>query len=432
VNRIASVFILLALVWPAAAGEPVPEPEPRRELIANWLDDRVIERHMPWGIVIDPVYAAPDSEEIVSYTRCGDSAIWTGHYLAAQAYRWNVTRSEQARANIMFALNGIRKLLDVTGTEVLARCVIPVDSPHVPDLTSEESRHGVYSGVVDGIPHFWIGNTSRDQYLGVFFGLTAAWQMVEDQEVHDWVSMLATRILNSLLSSNWNLRMPDGSISTTFLHRPDQQLAMLKLGRRCNPGRFQSAYQMRANSFATSVMAPIAVEIRDTHNSYFKFNLGHITFYNLLTSGDNWWIRTQYTGAFRLLRNATWQHDNAFFDMIETAIQGNDEGRDARVRRLMDEYLDRPRRDEWTDLRPIYPSCEGDDNRACEIVPLVQRVPTDFIWQRSPFQLWGGLYGTIESAAIDYILPYWMARFHGVIAPDPEPEAEAESGPDPE
>ena len=320
---------------PASAQDPAPP----REAIANWLDERLRERHMPWGVVIDPVYAAPDSEEIVSSTRCGDAAIWTGHYLAAEAYRWNVTRSPDARQNIMAALNGIRKLLDVTGAETLARCVIPVDSPYAPDLTSEEARHGVYTGVVDGIPHFWIGNTSRDQYIGVFFGLTAAWQMVEDQQVHDWVSMLATRILNSLLASNWGVRMPDGSSSTTFLHRPDQQLAMLKLGRRCNPGRFQTAYQTRANSFAATVMVPIAVEVREPHDSYFKFNISHIAFYNLLTSGDNWWIRTQYTGAFRLLRNATWQHDNAFFDMIETAVQGNDPGRDARVRRLLGEWL---------------------------------------------------------------------------------------------
>jgi uncharacterized protein (TIGR03437 family) len=42
------------------------------------------------------------------------------------------------------------------------------------------------------------------------------------------------------------------------------------------------------------------------------------------------------------------------------------------------------------------------------------RPPTDFLWQRNPFQLAGGLYGTIEGAGIDYILPYWMARYYAV------------------
>jgi uncharacterized protein (TIGR03437 family) len=49
-------------------------------------------------------------------------------------------------------------------------------------------------------------------------------------------------------------------------------------------------------------------------------------------------------------------------------------------------------------------------------VPVPQRPPTDFLWQRDPFQLSGGGSGLIESNGIDYILPYWMARYYGVIA----------------
>ena len=47
--------------------------------------------------------------------------------------------------------------------------------------------------------------------------------------------------------------------------------------------------------------------------------------------------------------------------------------------------------------------------RGCSVIP------TDFLWQRSPFQLDGGGSGLIESAGIDYILPYWMARYYNVV-----------------
>ena len=43
------------------------------------------------------------------------------------------------------------------------------------------------------------------------------------------------------------------------------------------------------------------------------------------------------------------------------------------------------------------------------------RYNTDFLWQRSPFQLKGGGWGTVESPSVDYILPYWMGRYYGVI-----------------
>ncbi len=36
-------------------------------------------RHLPFGTILDPIFAGPDSNDIVGYTRCGDSAIWTGH-----------------------------------------------------------------------------------------------------------------------------------------------------------------------------------------------------------------------------------------------------------------------------------------------------------------------------------------------------------------
>jgi hypothetical protein len=75
-------------------------------------------------------------------------------------------------------------------------------------------------------------------------------------------------------------------------------------------------------------------------------------------------------------------------------------------------WLQRPERDYWVDLRSRYPACG--DNRACTPIPVNERVNTDFVWQRSPFQLFGGGAGTIETAAIDYILPYWMARAYGV------------------
>jgi hypothetical protein len=37
------------------------------------------------------------------------------------------------------------------------------------------------------------------------------------------------------------------------------------------------------------------------------------------------------------------------------------------------------------------------------------------MWQLDPFQLFGGGSGVIETAVIDYTLPYWMARYFGVV-----------------
>src|ERR1700728_2292937 len=67
-------------------------------------------RHTPWGGIIDPVFASPTSDQIVGYTRCGDSALWTGHYLAAEAFRYKVTQAPAALANLTVAISGLKGL----------------------------------------------------------------------------------------------------------------------------------------------------------------------------------------------------------------------------------------------------------------------------------------------------------------------------------
>src|SRR3989449_11757436 len=203
--------------------------------------------HVPYGTVLDPEFASSDPasqgySQIVGYARAGDSAIWTGHYLAAEAFRYQVTRSPDALANAWKALEGIHSLLDVTGSDVLARCLIPVSSPYAAAIQQEEAGNGIYYNTLGGQPYFWIGNTSRDQYSGVVFGLSVAYDMIDDPNVRGFIQQDLTRILNYLLAHSWNVVMPDGRVSTTFAFRPDQQLSFLQAGRKVNPLRFTFVY----------------------------------------------------------------------------------------------------------------------------------------------------------------------------------------------
>ena len=63
------------------------------------ISRNIQSRHLPYNTILDPVFASPGSDQIVSYSRCGDSAIWSGHYLAAEAFRYSVTHSADAIAS---------------------------------------------------------------------------------------------------------------------------------------------------------------------------------------------------------------------------------------------------------------------------------------------------------------------------------------------
>jgi len=366
-------------------------------------------RHMPFGAILDPIFTLTDIDDIASYTRCGDSALWTGHYLAAEAFRYKVTQSADALADVKAAFAGLKGLTDVTGTNVLARCMVPLSSPVASAIRSEEASNGLFTNTSAG--WLWVGNTSRDEYSGALFGLAVAYDMVSDAALKSSIADLTTRLIEFLNGHNWSVVMPDGNTSTTFLVRPDQIETFIAIGRHMNPDHFTSVgYETQRVLLTPGV--PVSIGLDTTgDDSYFKFNLDYINLYNLIRlEGSS--AKTVYESAYGTLRNHTASHQNAFFNVIDLALNGPNPVRDSQTLALLDGWLLRQRRDFGVDLHGVVPVC-GD--AACQPVPIWLRPPTDFIWQRSPFQLAvNGGAGIIEAAGIDYILPYWMARYYGL------------------
>lgn len=411
-RHVMGLTLVLLVCIPGMRGVHASEPD------ALAISTNVLRLHMPYGTVLDPIFASSDPASpayatIVGYTHAGDSAIWTGHYLAAEAFRFQVTRSPEALDAVWQALRGIRTLVDVTGTDVLARCLVPADSPYAAGIQEEGRGHGIYHNTLGEQTYFWIGNTSRDQYSGVMFGLSVAHEMVDDPDVRAFIRPIVTRILSFLLRHGWNVVMPDGRISTTFLHRPDQRLAFLQIGRRINPQRFRWIYFVYRSAYAGSVGLPVWYDNIDEHSHYHKFNLNYINLHSLIRLEESGSLyRELYRDAYRMLRGRTGHHGNAHFNMVDLALTGPNDGREAETIVLLNEWLQRPRRDYWVDLQGRHAACG--ENRACNPVPAAARVNTDFLWQRTPFLLFGGGAGTIATPGIDYILPYWMARYFGL------------------
>lgn len=365
-------------------------------------------RHLPFGAILDPIFTLTDSDQIAGYTRCGDSALWTGHYLAAEAFRYKVTQAQDALNNVKTAVAALKGLADVTGTNLLARCMVVANSPYAAGISSEEAANGIHTNSSAG--WIWVGNTSRDEYSGALFGLAVAYDMVTDSTIQSSISGLVTRLIDFLNGHDWSVMMPDGSTSTSFLVRPDQIEAFLAIGRHVNSGHFSSfSYETQRVLMAPTVPAPIGVDTA-SDDSYFKFNLDYINLYNLIRLEVSS-AKSIYQSAYSLLRGHTAPHQNAFFNIIDLALNGPNAARDSQTLALLDAWLLRLRRDFGVDLHGTVPVC---GSQACQPVPVWLRPPTDFLWQRSPFGLAVGGSGIVESAGIDYILPYWMARYYGL------------------
>lgn len=352
--------------------------------------------HMPFGTILNPIYASGTSDQIIGYTRCGDSALWTGAYLAAESFRYGATQSPDALDNVKTALAGLKSLLDVTGDNRLARCIVAADSPWAAGIQSEEASNTIHSNP----PWIWVDNTSRDQVVGVFFGLGAAYDLVNDSSVQSTASDAATRLIGFIAQHQWS---PNDDLSSTFLLRPEQLQMLLQVARHINPSNTISGPFL-----VQPVNIGVLFDVQSV-SSYFKFNLDYMTFFQLVQLQNN----DDNRGAYATLRAYTASHQNAFFNLIDRALNGASAARDQETRALIEQWLQRPRRDFSVDLTGQVPACGSE---ACQPVPVPLRPPGDFLWQDDPFQLSGGGSGRIETAGVDYILPYWMARYYGVIS----------------
>lgn len=150
----------------------------------GWLEEKAREynkdyqeRFSPNGITLE---RAPGG----AYTAYGDTAIWTGTYLAGAAYYYVLTGEDYAKANLEKALSATTLLREITGVPgLIARSyeneewVGKVAGPH---LAGNESEHRYE--VKDGPHKGWryLTTASRDQYTGVYWGNATVFDIVND------------------------------------------------------------------------------------------------------------------------------------------------------------------------------------------------------------------------------------------------------------
>jgi hypothetical protein len=172
------------------------------------------------------------------------------------------------------------------------------------------------------------------------------------------------------------------------------------------------------------------------NDGYYKFNLHHLTAFNLLRTltGPE---RLLVAQAVSVMDNTTRDDLNAHFQAILFSQTGDRDRLNDAVAWLRDwksyrlntgggAFIDNtPRcghditcvtKDQYELGTPAggiawFPGTSG-DKRAARPMPVSQRPPSDFIWQREPTQLKGGEPATHREAGVDYLTPYWMLRYY--------------------
>lgn len=98
-----------------------PANEIETGIVPHLPSGTVLSLDYPWLQLDPPVVGRPlllGGKGLPTYGQQADSAIWTGHYLAAESFRYAAMPSPAALERVKVVLGGIKRLFDVTGDVV--------------------------------------------------------------------------------------------------------------------------------------------------------------------------------------------------------------------------------------------------------------------------------------------------------------------------
>ena len=388
--------------------------------------DQIAQQHTPLGLILDIYPASP-----VGYLDIEDAAIWTGVYLASQVFKFSVTGEQQADENVERSLAAIGELREITGKSgLIARGFVKWAD------TSIFGSEG-HKGTGDYEEYVWKGDVSRDQYMGVFFGLGAVYRFIQGPETQEKVVEL-TRSLAIHIMDN-NLRIIDvdsehtryGNFRVGFPNVDGLTAIMALAAMRLAHGitddesfeRYYKNYLIQKKKYHKIAQRwlPLGLKLFRNHINY---NLAFLALFNLVSFETNAQLKSLYLGLLdRIWRDI--RHDlNSFFNFIHHGLLGrtdSDAIRDG-VESLRLFPIPLANREVRNSADPDIPISLFRDRKgrkqAKHALPMDCRVPNNFMWKENPCLLDGGADNGRVFHPAGYLIAYWMGRYYNFIPPD--------------
>lgn len=303
---------------------------------------------------------------------------------------------------------------------------------------------------------------SRDTYAGLTFGLLSVYDMIgpDFPAMRKQIRADILAMGDFLWKYGWTYPRPhgyvsadhdfDGFFSPLFVYTPEARLNLTNAVRHVlasggdvvSKNKWNAIWATEFAAMGTALGPSHSIDAIEPYTSYYKWNLSHLIAFNLLrTTKSN--EREVLALGMASMDKTTKNDVNAHFEAIMYSVTGE-------KARLLDAVKHLR---EWLDYRAnieagpvdnrsrcsasiscvpndrgtikagalpggelVYNKGSSTDLRAKNPLPVAQRPPTDFLWQRPPTQLNGSESVTHRAPGIDFLTPYWMIRYLTEVA----------------
>jgi len=392
--------------------------------------ERIQSRHNRWGLTASSELRVPGDISTNRPVSTDNDGLWTAMYVAAESFRYAVTHERDARQNARRGMEAILRLESITGIAGFpARSFIKVGEDVQP-------KDGEWHDTPDHAWR-WKGDTSSDEIVGQYLAYSIYDELAADEAEKPVLRAAIDRITNHILDHDYQLIDVDGQRTRWGWWGPDEIwkaadetglralhiLSHLRVAIHMTAdARLRARYQQRYDDLATTHKYALLTRNQKImvpgHINHSDDELAFLSYYPLLRYETDPKLLEIYKESLE----RSWQIErperNPLWNAIYAAGTGAREwDRDESVRTLREIPMDTI---SWT--------VRNSHRRDVSIDPMADRfgrkqsllvLPYDELpmskWNGNPYSLDGGNGGRTEDDGAYFLLPYWMARYHGLF-----------------
>ncbi len=397
---------------------------------AEAIEAMIDLRHRRRGYVTECTLARPGDTSAWSPVASDNDGLWTALYVAAESFRYAVTGEDEARDRARESLQALLWLERVTGIPGFpARAAVARE-----EMPMEGTESGEWHPSADG-EWLWKGDTSSDELNGHFFALPIYYDLVAEADEQRAIQETVARITDHLLENDFCLIDQDGAPTRWAVFSPRQlnynrqwvmerslnslsMLSFLRVAHHvCHDSRYQVAFEFLARRHGYALQSIDQKVTLPGEVNYSDDELAFLAYYPLLAYEEQEELRVVVRlGLERSIRIALPQRC-PLWNVIATVGLGRAVGLSEAAQSLIEMPTDRVA---W----PIDHTRRSDvvldreagrfgEAQATRVLPYSENPMLR--WNGNPYRLTRGGDGRSEDDGVAYLLPYWMARFHGLL-----------------
>lgn len=396
---------------------------------ATTIEERVNKYHRRLGLVADCTFESVDSDAAHTIGDNDNDGLWTAYHVAAMSLCYGATEDPAAKSSARKGMHALYMLQNTSGTPgLVARSVVPLEI----GKTKDEQWRLTPDGTM-----YWKSDTSSDEIDGHYLAFYAYYEHIakNDPQERELIEKQVRAVTDYIVDNNYQLMDWDGKRTRWGFWNPEllnenpmeyvesglnalQILSFLKVAHYItNDTKYEEHYRKLAvdHHYLSNIL--LTKRCFPDENNHSDDQLGFVAWYPILQLEKDPRVRKALLSGVRRHYAVVKPEKPSFYTFVYATIDPSGADLQAAVENLMEIPTDR-RTYAMKNSHRADVEFASESNRFNQ--PVLTRVlPADERnfekWNADPYRPDGGGDGRSEDDGAAYLLPYWMARYHGFI-----------------